>query len=500
MKQRFWIVFTLIWSLALMGSARAAQEQTLSLFFTGDTHNRLEPYKDPSGDSVGGVVRRARYLAQARAQNPMSLLLDAGDVFQGTPYYNMYLGEPDIQAMNLMGYNAMCVGNHEFDNGYLNLRKQTDLAFFPVLNANIFDAQTGLRVFRPYHVFQVQGLKVAVMGMMSDYAWQAVARENKKGYRLRDPISVAKELVPKLRPHVDLIISLHHMGINDDEKYAREVPGVDVIIGGHTHTQMDHAKLIKNNNDNGLGGTLIQHSFTKGKFVGRIDLNLDVHHKIKSYHSELVRMDARFDQRPVETLLESYGKQLKADMNQVIGRSSADMLTEGKYKGSFTLGSLMADIIREHAQAEVGIMNTGGVRTDLLKGPITVGNIFEIMPFDNAITAFNLPGSALRKIVETNASRLGDRKTVQFSGLVYTLQGKKVVGITVNGQPLKDRQIYRVAAPDYVFAGNEGHDFKAATQVSATGELIRDVMLEYVRAKGQIDPPTDQRIIRQGAK
>lgn len=475
--------------------ADAVQEQTLTLLFTNDTHNRLEPFEHVGlKQKVGGVLRRQRYFEMVRQQHPAVLILDAGDIFQGTPFYNFYLGEPDIQAMNYLGYDATTLGNHDLDNGMLNLRKQVQFAHFPVLCANVVEKETGLLVFRPFQIFERQGIKIAVMGFMSEHAWQAVADKHKQGYLFQDPVPIAKKLVAALRPKVDVIISLHHMGIWYDEPFAKAVPGVDVIIGGHSHTEMEQAQLVQNGSANGLGGTLIMHAGQMGVWVGRIDLTLNHRRQIVRYSSERVLMDQRWDQQPLSEMLESYAQRLRKDMEQVIGEASADFSVEGKYNGPFPLGSLLADILRESSQAEVGIMNSGGVRNGLNQGPIQVGEIYEILPFDNTVTQFELRGDKLRKVVEISASRLGVSKNLQFSGLVYTVNNKQVTEILVQGQPLNSQRWYRVVAPDYVFQGNEAIPFEEARHIVATGRTLRDTVLDYIRLHPRLSPPTDVRM------
>lgn len=497
------ILIGLLFLLSFPAIASPAGQRTLTLLFTNDTHNHLESFHDVDLDQdVGGIVRRARYFEQVRRENPMTLILDAGDVFQGTPFYNFYHGEPDILAMNQMGYEGMAVGNHDLDNGVLNLKKQTQNAFFPVLNANIVDAKTGLRVFRPFHIYHVYGLKIAVIGLMSEHAWQAVAKANKEGYQLQDPFETANALIKQLKPHVDLIITLNHMGIWDDEILPQKVPNVDVIIGGHSHTYMEHAKLIKNGNQNGIGGTLMQQAFTKGVYVGRIDLTLNTDNKITAYESQAVLMNQRFNgpEPALEALLKSYGQKLDKSMHTVVGTAMVNMSTEHKFDGPFPLGSLMADILRETAGTEIGIMNTGGIRTGIPKGPIQVGKVYEIMPFDNLLTTLRLQGEELQKVVEISTSRLGKSKTMQFSGLSYTLKGDKVVEIRVHGQALAPEHWYTIALPDYVAQGNEAISFDAAQDVVNTGQLIRDVLLDYIRRSKTIQPPKDQRLIRLSAR
>jgi len=476
----------------------AATEQTLTLLFTNDTHNRLEPFEHLGlKKKVGGVIRRSRFFESVKKSNPQTLILDAGDVFQGTPFYNFYLGEPDIRAMNIMGYDAMTMGNHDLDNGMLNLRKQVQYSHFPLLCANVTEKSSGLLIFRPFQIFERQGLKIAVLGFLSEHAWQAVAQQRKEGYVFHDPVPIAKRLVAELRPKVDLIVSLHHMGIWYDEPFAQAVPGIDVILGGHSHTEMEQAKLIANGSENGLGGTLVMHAGQMGAWVGRLDLTLDHRKHILHYSSERVLMDETWDHQPLPEMLESYAQRLRADMQKVIGESKSDFSVEGKYDGPFPLGSLLADILRDSLKTEVGIMNTGGVRNGLNKGPIQVGEIFEILPFDNTSTAFEIQGDALRKVVEISVSRLGVSKNLQFSGLVYTLKDKKLSEILINGKPLDPKRWYKVAAPDYVFEGNEAIPFERPRNAVPSGRTLRDMMLEYLHTHRVIQAPSDPRLIRK---
>jgi 5'-nucleotidase/UDP-sugar diphosphatase len=476
-----------------------ASEETLTILFTNDTHNRLQAFDDVNlKQNVGGIVRRTRYFDMMRKHNPRTLILDAGDAFQGTPLYNVYKGEPDLKAMSLAGYDAMTIGNHDLDDGIVNLRKHAQYTHFPLLCANLADAATGNLIFRPFQIFNVHGMKVAVIGFMSEHAWQAVAQANREPLKFMDPVPIAQRLVQELRPKVDLIIGLHHMGLEHDQAFAKQVPGIDIIIGGHSHTRLDKAILEPNGTPNGLGGTLIHQAYYMGVYVGRLDITYDqVARKITRHHSELVLLDQRFDQEPVRQLVDTYANQLGAELNTVIGESQDVMSAEGKYNGPFALGSLIADMIRAHGQTDVGILNTGGVRTDLGKGPITVGKIFEILPFDNALITLELQGKVLAEIVKINASRLRKSKNLQFSNLVYTLNKEgKVTAIQVGGKPLDPERWYTITTIDYVFAGNEDLPFQGARNVKTTGVLVRDMMIEHIRKAKQISAPKDVRLLR----
>lgn len=489
--------------LTLPGMPAAAKEQALTILFTNDTHNHLTVFDDVQlQQSVGGIVRRSNYFDSVRRTQPQLLVLDAGDVFQGTPLYNFFLGEPDIRLMSKAGYDAMTMGNHDLDNGMKNLRRQTQYAHFPVLCANVTD-RDGLLLFRPFQIFNVYGVKIAVMGFMSQHAWNAVGTANKEGLQFEDPVAVANRLIPELRPKVDLIVGLHHAGVEFDRLYAQQIKGMDIIIGGHSHTKMEHAEVVKNSNPNGVSGTLIHHAYQWGIYVGRLDLVLD-NKRIKRYASANILLDKKWEQpgprsKELAAFLGEYTTKIDKAMSVVVGQSTADMSMKDKYNGPFPLGNLITDAIRESQKVDVGIINTGGIRADLPKGPITVGRVFQIQPFDNMLVTCQLKGSDLYKVVQQNAQRLTQSKNLQFSGLTYTIRNspREVLAVTVGGKPLEPEKHYTVAMPDFVFSGNEEITFSGAQKPVMTGLLMRDVLSGYIQKKGTVSPPTDERLIRK---
>ncbi|AYA38718.1 bifunctional metallophosphatase/5'-nucleotidase [Hymenobacter oligotrophus] len=267
----------------LISSAEAAGGQVrLTILHTNDMHSRIDPF--PAGSAQfadqGGMARRAALVASIRKEQPNVLLLDAGDIWQGTPYFNFFGGEVEYKLMSQMAYDAATLGNHDFDNGLQGLEKQLPNAQFPFINANYDFSQTALKGrFQPYKVFEKQGVRIGVFGVGIELAG-LVGDRNYGNTKYLDPIAVAKEQVQHLRGHekCDLVICLSHLGYKyesakvDDHKLAAAVPGIDLILGGHTHTFLDTPTVV----EGGQGHrTLINQVGWAGIKLGRIDYVFD---------------------------------------------------------------------------------------------------------------------------------------------------------------------------------------------------------------------------------
>lgn len=255
----------------------------LTILHTNDTHARIEPFplNSPRHAGMGGVARRATLVRQIRAENPNVLLLDAGDVFQGTPYFNYYKGELDFQVMSKMGYDAMTLGNHEFDNGVQGFLDVVDEAKFPVVCSNYNFGSTGLRDVVDEHLIkEVDGIKVGIFGLGIDFAG-LVAPTQHAGVSYMNPVRIAQFQADRLRYlyKCDYVICLSHLGYRynnsdqvSDQVIARETVGIDLIIGGHTHTFLDAPERIKKEDGS---VTMISQVGFAGVVLGRIDVEFD---------------------------------------------------------------------------------------------------------------------------------------------------------------------------------------------------------------------------------
>lgn len=271
--------------LVLLLQPLAAQGQdTLFVLHTSDTHSRIEPVSRQSADrnaGLGGVVRRVSFVKQYRAEHPDVLLFDCGVFSQGTPYYNMFRGELEVKMMNLMGYDAMTIGNHEFDFGLENMARLFRMAHFPVVCANYEVAGTPLEgLVKPYVVLERQGVRVGVFGL-SPRVEGLVQADKCQGIVYRDPIPVAREMVRLLRKEekCDVVICLSHLGLYGsglgdagDEVLATQTEGIDLILGGHSHTYLERPSFYENASGQEVP---VMHVGKNGAYVGKIKLELE---------------------------------------------------------------------------------------------------------------------------------------------------------------------------------------------------------------------------------
>lgn len=259
-------------------SAEAAQTISLTILHTNDQHSRIDPFPDDGRKygGMGGMARRATLVEQIRKQEPNVLLLDSGDIWQGTPYFNFFGGELEYKLMSDMKYDAATLGNHDFDNGLKGLEKQLPHAAFPFLTANYDFSNTILKGrFAPYKVFEKQGVRIGVFGLGIELEG-LVGKSNYGETLYKDPVAVAREMVQELREKqkCNLIICLSHLGYSykeekiDDLKLAKQVAGIDLILGGHTHTFMEQPEAVRHESGH---ETLVNQVGWSGLFLGRVD-------------------------------------------------------------------------------------------------------------------------------------------------------------------------------------------------------------------------------------
>ncbi len=285
MKRIYSLAVLLLFALSLSAQQgkSGALEKQLFILHTSDTHSRIEPISREAADEyagMGGAVRRAGIVKQFRSKHPDMLLLDCGDVSQGTPYYNLFQGELEIKMMNLMGYDAMAIGNHEFDFGWENMARLFRLARFPIVCSNYEVAGTVLEgLVKPYIILEREGLKIGAFGLAPKLEG-LVQADKSEGVVYKDPIAVAQEMSDLLggKEGCDVVICLSHLGLQrlmpgdvDDEQLVAKTHGIDVILGGHTHTFMEKPMVYLNANGENVS---LLHSGRNGIFVGEMVLTL----------------------------------------------------------------------------------------------------------------------------------------------------------------------------------------------------------------------------------
>lgn len=281
-------VMASVGSFGLLSFTEPPRQKKITILHTNDVHSHIDPFASDNGSypGQGGVARRYELISKIRRENPNTLLLDAGDMFQGTPYFNFYGGELEFKLMSKMGYDAATIGNHEFDNGIEGLAAQLHNAHFRILSANYDFSNTLLDgLTEPYRVYELDGIRIGVFGLGIELEG-LVGKKQYKETRYLDPVEISTDMTTILRDQeqCDLVICLSHVGYDyqgdkiSDVKLARAIRDIDLIIGGHTHTFLPEPVVVSNKDGKDV---LINQVGWAGVRLGRIDFYFDQEDQVK---------------------------------------------------------------------------------------------------------------------------------------------------------------------------------------------------------------------------
>lgn len=485
-----------------------AQDGEVRLLHVNDFHGFAEPYR-PLGslELKGGAAYLAFQAKRLRAGKP-SLLLAAGDMIQGDNWANLFEGASVMELMNAMGFDAMVVGNHEFDFGQEVLKKRLGEARFPILGANV----QGLPELKPYVIKEAGGVKVGVLGIITPETAVNTHPKNVTGLRFLSPEIAVREYLPRLRAEADLIVVLSHLGFAEDRKLAQRAPGIDVIVGGHSHTRLDQPVKVN--------GTYIVQAFEHGKFLGVLDLTLR-QGKVVRADGRLVEIKPTVGQADLEILkiVKKYQQKVDNLLNDVVGEATTDLDATHARDRETALGNLVADIMKDKAGTDAALINGGSLRASIPRGPITRKQLYTALPFNNYLVAFRLTGRQLREALEYGVSGVAQRegRFPQVAGLHFSFRpaappGGRVTEVRVGGKPLDPTKTYTVATNDFLAAGGDGYTvfgeaLKAGGLTSTGGMLqsdalvyndpgtwVRDVLVAYLKSHGRVASRVEGRI------
>ncbi len=474
----------------------------LTLLHTSDMHSRLFPYNLQIGQvdaglglgavtsiaNVGGAARISHIIGRERARSSRVLHLDGGDCFQGAPIFNYYAGEAEIRSLSAMGVDAMIVANHEFDRGALNLGIQLqNWADYPVLAANYLLEDPSMpgnsplgTVLQPFTTFNLENLKVAVIGMGNLSSITSIFEApNRLGITPLSTIEVAQFYVDLLRPAVDVIVFVTHLGLEVDERMIANTEGIDIVLGGHNHIVLQPPKRVRDcsaNFDEERGMNYIElmsgeeanpgdppkkvrryckprdvvlaHSGAFAKYVGRLDLvmsNQEEDFPEGDYRSEngFETLTNEFKLFPVTEnepadpvilqTLEPYAQGLDslANLELLVGYALDGSRRFSTTGGDSALGNMIATAmwLRLGVQTDFSLTNTTGIRADLVPGPVTVEQMFNIFPFDNSISKMQLSGVEVQDLFNFAARRSSGRgcvSQIQIAGARVVMDCSKV--------------------------------------------------------------------------
>ncbi len=495
---RRWLPAFLLFLGLVAGNPSGAAARPLTILHFNDFHGHLEPVTDAAtGETLGGIARLAGAIAAVRAEEPKRpvLVLFGGDLLQGTVTSTVFLGLPDLDMLGQAGVDAAVMGNHELDYGQDHLRTLLARSRYPILGANVRAAPEPFAL-RPSVLLEPSGgPRVAVLGLVTEELATTTHPRNAVGVSVDDAIAVARTLIPALERQADLVVVLSHLGIAEDRRLAREVPGVDLVVGGHNHNR--YAQPVIEN------GVPIVQAGDWGRWLGRMDLDVE-EDKARVVGYRLIPIDASIAEDPaIAAQARALGQRLEAEVGVVVGRLEYELdgRREVIRRGESAFGNLLGDLARELTGSDVALFNGGGIRTSVPAGEVRLKHVYEAIPFANELVTGTLSGAQLLAALERSASLDpldNPGGFLQVSGLRYAIRDGRVDEVTVGGLPLRSDARYRAVMPDFLAAGGDGYATLAAMQDKvATGRIISDMLVEAFRARGTITPVTDGRIVRR---
>ncbi|MBU1279743.1 MAG: 5'-nucleotidase/apyrase family protein [Alphaproteobacteria bacterium] len=510
----------LLTSAAMMVSAGAAYaDYSLTILHTNDFHARFEPISkydagcssedNTEGKCFGGSARLVTAVEEARKRSNNAILVDGGDQFQGTLFYTYYKGKLAAEMMNKLGYDAMTVGNHEFDDGPEVLRGFMDAVTFPVLMSNADFSGEPLLADKLLKstIIERGGEKIGLIGL-TPHDTDELASPG-PNVIFTDPSDAVQGEVDKLTSEgVNKIIVLSHSGYNVDKAVAANTTGVDVIVGGHSNTLLGDMEGAEGPYPTMVGNTAILSAYAYGKFLGELNVTFDDDGEITEAVGAPIIMDAAVpeDEVTVARIAEA-AVPLEEIRNKVVAETSAAI--DGDKNTCRTMecemGTLLADAMLARVKdqgIEIALQNGGGVRSSIDAGPVTMGEVLTVLPFQNTLSTFYVPGSTIVEALENGVSQLTDvaGRFLQVAGLTYAYDGSAEVGsrvsdVMVGGAPIDLDKVYGVVSNNYVRNGGDGFKmFISAENAYDFGPDVADVVAEYLIQNGPYTPYTDGRI------
>lgn len=519
----------------------------LSVIFTNDIHGGI----DPTGATfmnrefpppLGGGASAAAYIDRLREKaaadpNHYVLVMDQGDIFQGTPVGNYKNGEAVIEYFNHIGIDLWTVGNHDFDEGSDNLVHLVEMSKMPVLSANLVSADTGGPVddIKPYIIKDYGDIKVGIIGITTTDTPKMAFPDNVAGVEFLPEIPTLEKYVKELRDQgVDIVIVSGHVGLpydptvsfeelmseeeNEDERLqepveerkwgpstmeiVHKVAGIDAFFGGHIHRGFDQPWIDPSNH------TICAQTYGRGSGVGHLDLLIDKKTKTMAGYDtadsrgDLITLfeDEWWPDPETAEMINERVAEAEGGMDEVIGVSETDLTRGGE--GETRMGDLVCDAMLEEVSADFSFTNLGGIRDEIPAGPVTPRSVFRVLPFGNTLVVFEIDGRLLKEILEFRVSDDHHGLYVAGGKIVYNKSRPdydRLTEFTVGGEQWEPDKTYRVVTSDFLAAGNAGLYMLPVIpddQTMRTSTTMRDAVVHYIRRHTPLHVETDGRWTR----
>jgi 5'-nucleotidase/UDP-sugar diphosphatase len=510
-------LFLLLWAILLSAchTHRGPAARHLVVLYTGDGHGHCHRFSHRGTADAGGLAARATLVKRIRQENPDTLLLDAGDLNTGMAESDLFRGKPDILGYNAIGYDAMVLGNHEFDHPLARLKEQMELAEFPFLSANV-QTSDGTLLAVPFVIRQLAGLNVAVFGLTTAETAIIGHPDHIRDLSFLDEVAVARVLVPHLRERADVVIALTHLGIYEgfdrgSKRLAAEVEGIDLIVDGNTEIRLEEPIVVRNTATGRR--TLIVQAWHWGLVLGRVDLWVR-NREVVAFESRLIPVNleeeasgstGRIPEDPdVLRLLQPYVTETRERLSATVGHAEDDFDNRNVRREETAFGNLLADAMKwrmKRFHPDFAVVNSGAIRSDLPAGPISRKALHDALPFDSTVVLLRMSGEQVRELFRhLCAVPPGEGGFPQVSGDVRLTvnPAEEICDVRINGRPLDRKRTYRVVTNSYLARGGDGYAaFAEAEPVWDASVFLRDVLAEYINfLGGEIRPTVSGRIQR----
>ena len=507
-----------------------ADEFRMTIMHTNDTHSHHEA-QGRSGD--GGAARQASVVKDIRAEVDNSLLLDAGDRFTGTLFHKYYAGEDNVKVMNALGYDAMALGNHEFDNGLEVLERFVTGVDFPVLSANTdFGTLETLASAVPGSaVLDVGGEKVGVIGLVTAETPEITINFSNKDqitWSANYATAVNRETAKLKADGVNKIILITHIGLGLDKEVAANTTDIDVIVGGHSHTVI--SSIFKEGGDteypleveNADGDPVyIVQAGDRDRYLGRLNLRFDDDGLVTRARGDLILLSKHIKPDPaVQAMVDELARPIEELRNTVVALEDGTAVVSNQLMtnktcraGECLIGNLLTDAMRDETGSDIAITNGGGIRADIDEGEVTVGEVLTVLPFGNTVATLKLTGAQIAASLEHGVGRVGGKggtgRFPQVSGLRYEFDStsapgsrlKRVeVGDSSGGYaPIDEAKMYTVATNNFMRTGGDGYEIfeKDAQEPYDYGRPLEEALMDYMIKKHPVAVVKDGRILGQ---
>ena len=484
----------------------ADKDKVVTLLFTNDVESAYEPIPAFWLDSIsmiGGIAEMTALIESLRKTEPNVFLFDSGDIFTGA-LAKLTNGSLAFELMITMGYDAMAIGNHEFEYGHKVFEWQKNRAPFPVLGANFFYKDTDHPYSQAHTIIERDGIRIGVIGIMGQDAATAIIPSYIAPLDVRDPAEAVRKSVAVLRDQVDLVVLLTHQGktapmqtdaetdprlqrdIDADIALAGAVEGIDVLFAGHADAGTPEPVVHPET------GTLIMQTYGQATHLGYLQLRLDRQTgAIKEYDGKLIPVEAsKLDPDPrILAKLKQY-REMHSEIMVQVGTTEAPMIR--RYIEESDIGNLFADVFVQATGAEIGFVHGGSLRKDLPEGDVRLVDILDSYPFVDDVNVKEMSGGQIRRALEQSLTF--ERGMLQLSGLEMTYdlaqpEYSRIVTLERNGRPITDSDRFTVAAPGFLTEGGDLYDSFPESEVIRSAGRVSDVIVDYFRNQELVTVP-----------